>query len=212
MNIRTFKPSFAGLAMLAAMCGYAAAQTAPQDPAPAVQTTQNLRLMSANAQLAKSVSTKDATQGQTVTAKLTSSVKADGVKLDKGTMLIGRVEQVQKPSGNSPAKLALVFNEARLSNGKTIPVKATLLGAYPQGTMDYWVNTTTSGSLLPIQPRTIPSDQKVDQEPGTLSHVAMHSAVQSSASGVFTSKDHDINLKRGTRFQIAIAPETMTAG
>jgi hypothetical protein len=80
------------------------------------------------------------------------------------------------------------------------------LGAYPEDTADYWVDTTTSGSLLATQPRAIPADQKVDQEPGTLGNVEMHSSVQSNASGVFVNKDGNVNLKRGTRLQIAIAP------
>ena len=36
----------------------------------------------------------------------------------------------------------------------------------------------------------------------------MESAVQSNVSGVFLSKKHNINLHEGTRFQLAIAPET----
>lgn len=222
MTKHFFKPSLAGVAMLAAMCGYAAAQTAPQNTSPAMQSTQNgaamqstqnLQLVSANAQLVKSVDSKSASQGQTVKAKLTSSVKtANGTKLDKGTMLIGKVEQVKRSSDNGPAKLSLVFDQAKLKDGKTVPVKATLLGAYPADASAYWIDTTASGSTLPVQPRTIPDDQIVDQKPGALSHVAMHSSVQSSSSGVFTSKDRNINLRRGTQLQVAIAPETMTAG
>ena len=213
MTKHFFKPSLAGMAMLAAMCGYAAAQTATNtSPATqqssqntaAMQSTQNLQMVSANAQLVKSVNSKDASQGQTVKAKLTSSVRAaNGVKLDKGTMLIGKVEQVRKSNNDGPAKLSLGFDRAQLKDGKTVPVKATLLGAYPSAN---WVDPTATSSLMPLQPHTIPSDRKVDQQPGTLSHVAMHSSVQSNASGVFTNKDGNVNLKRGTRLQVAIAP------
>lgn len=213
MTKHFFKPSLAGMAMLAAMCGYAAAQTTMNtSPATqqstqnttAMQSTRNLQLVSANAQLMKSVNSKDASQGQMVKAKLTSSVKAaNGMKLDKGTMLIGKVEQVQKSNNDGPGKLSLVFDQAKLKDGKTVPVKATLLGAYPTAN---WVDPSASGSLMPLQPHNIPSDQQIDQQPGTLRHVAMHSSVQSNASGVFTNKDGNVDLRRGTRLQVAIAP------
>lgn len=218
MTKHLFKPSLAGMAMLAAMCGYAAAQTAPQNNEPAqttqsMQSTQNLQLVSANARLMGGVNSNDAMQGQMVKAKLTSDVKtADGMKLDDGTVLIGKVEQVQKSQNDGPAKLSLVFDQMRLKDGKTVPVKATLLGVYPAGTGNYWAATGMSGSMMPMQPHNIANDHMVDQEPGELGHVAMHSAVQSDVSGVFTSKDDNINLKRGTMLQVAIAPEMTTAG
>lgn len=217
MTKHFFKPSLAGVAMLAAMCGYAAAQTAPQNTSPAMQdtqsttamqSTQNLQLVSANAQLVKAVDSKDASQGQTVKAKITSDVKtANGMKLDEGAMLIGKVEQVQKSNDGGPAKLSLVFDQLQLKDGKTVPVKATLLGAYSANSYTYAVDAAAAGSLMPLQPHNIPDDQKVDQQPGALSHVAMQSAVQSNVSGVFTSKDRNVNLKRGTRLQVAIAPQ-----
>lgn len=222
MKIRLIGPSFLGVsAMLIATCGLAAAQTAPQNtmpeqntsPAMHSQNTENLQLVSANAQLVKGVNAKDASQGQTVKAKLTSDVKlANGMKLDEGAMLIGKVDGVQKSMNDGPSKISITFDQLRTKDGKTVPVKATLLGAYPANTAAYWVDTSSNGALMPIQPHTIPSDQKIDQEPGSLSHIAMHSAVQSNASGVFMSKDQNVNLKRGTRLQVAIAPETMTAG
>lgn len=213
MKLRFFTSSFAGLAMLAAMGGYAAAQTTSQAVPATTQNTQNMQLVSANAQLVKTLNSKSASQGQTVTAKLTSNVKAaDGTKLDKGTVLIGKVEQVQKSGGSGPATLSLVFDQARLKNGQTVPVKTTLLGAYPANAGDEWVDSGASGTLMPVQPHTIPDTQKVDQEPGMLRHVALRSAVQSDVSGVFTNQNGNINLKRGTRLQIAIAPQTTAAG
>lgn len=204
MILRSFRPSFTALAMLAATCGYAAAQTAA--------SPQSLQLVSANAQLVKAVNSGNATPGEIVKAKLTSNVKTvDGMKLDKGTVLIGQVEKAEKSTHDGPATLSLVFDKAKLTNGRTIPVKATLLGAYPASAGDYWIDSTGSGSMMPVQPRTIPDDQKIDQEPGALSHVALRSAVQSNVSGVFTSKDRNIRLKTGTRLQLAIAPE-MTNG
>jgi hypothetical protein len=182
---------------VAATCGYAAAQTAPE----------NLQLVGADALLTRTVDSKTAAQGQQVTAKLTSNVKGAGmVELPKGTMLIGKVEQVQTSTNKGPSRLSIVFDQAQLGNGQAIPIKATLLGAYPADTGEYYVETGTDGSLLAGLPHKISPAEQIDQEPGTLSHVAMHSSVQSDASAVFTSTDRNVNLKGGTRLQMAIAP------
>lgn len=201
--------------MLIATCGYAAAQSTQPMQAESSQATQqaasNLQLVSAEAQLTHQLNSKDATQGETVKAKLTSDVKtAEGMKLDKGTMLIGKVEQVQRSTGSSPSRMSIVFDQAQLKDGKTIPVKATLLGAYPSSAGSYFADTGTNGSLMAVQPHRVSSQVKVDQMPGTLSHVGMHSAVQSNVSGTFVSKDRDIDLRKGTRLQVAISP--LTAG
>ena len=60
-------------------------------------------------------------------------------------------------------------------------------------------------------PASVPNTEKVDQEPGALGNVEMHSAVQSDSSAVFTSAKHNINLKIGTQLQVAIAPQGTTA-
>ena len=216
MKTYFLRPTFLGVsAMLIATCGYAGAQNAqsPQNAQPessqAMQQTmpENLQLVSAAAQLTHKIDTKTARQGQTVKAKLTSNVKtAEGMKLDKGTMLLGKVEQVQRSTDNGPSQLSIVFDEARLKDGKTIPVKATLLGAYPSNTGDYYAESGTNGALMPGEPQRISDQQKIDQMPGMLSHVGMHSAVQSNVSATFISKDRDIDLKQGTRLQVAIAP------
>lgn len=205
--------------MLFAMCGYAGAQVSAQNAQPETsqntqQTTpENVQLVSAQAQLSHALSTENAAQGQVVTAKLTSSVKtAEGMKMDKGTMLIGKVEKVERSNNNGPARLSIVFDQARLKDGKTIPVKATLLGAYPSNAGSYYAETGVSGNMIPNQPHMISSQEKIDQMPGTLSHVGMHSAVQSNVSATFIAKDRNVELKKGTRLQVAIAPLTANNG
>lgn len=198
MRFRLFTPSSLGLsAMLVAMCGYALAQTAPQ----------NFELVGANANLVQNLDSKNAAQGQKISAQLTSNVKNGSTELPKGTILFGQVEQVQSSNNNGPSQLSVVFDQARLKNGQTVPVKATLLGAYPVEDGSFYEDGGTGGSPEEVLPTHIASDQKIDQEPGTLSHVALHSAVQSDASGVFTSKDRNIDLRKGTRLQLGIAPE-----
>lgn len=168
---------------------------------------QNLNLVSANAELTQGLNSKSTTQGQSVMAKLTSDVKTEGqTELPKGTMLIGKVDQVQNADSNgNNSKISIVFNEARLSNGREVPIKATLLAAYPPEVMGV---AESASSYMIQQPAHIPSDLQVQQDPGTLGHIMMKSSVQSDVSGVFLSGKHKINLDRGTRLQLAIAPET----
>jgi hypothetical protein len=200
MKLRLFGPSSLGITAILISYGFAAAQTAPNTP----------QLVSADANLVQRLDSKSAAQGQVVTAKLTSSVKnGSSLDLPKGTLLVGKVEQVQTSKDNGPAKLSIVFDQAQLGDGHAIPIKATLLAAYPSDAGDYWAE---SGNEEALQPRFIPADEKIDQEPGALSHVALHSAVQSNDSGVFLSTDRNINLERGTQLQIALAPGgTLTA-
>lgn len=174
-------------------------------------SANHLRLVSANAQLITLVNTKDARRGERVTAKLTSNVKAaDSMDLPKGTVLIGKVEHVQMSRDRGPSKLSILFDQAKLRSGQVIPIKATLLGAYPSSSWDSFNYTGVGGPYTGVHPHYIPDDQSVDQESGTLSHIAMHSAVQSPVSGVFTSKNRNFKLNQGTELQFAIAPMTMS--
>lgn len=200
MTIRFLRPFSLGCAAMVAMaCSYAGAQAAPGN------MQGNMQLESANASLVQTVDSKNATQGQKVTAKLTTNVKAAGeTELPKGTILLGQVEQVEPSTNNGPSKLTIVFDQAKLSTGQTIPVKATIMGAYRENDDSYYSDTSNNGTITAVQPKVIQDDAQVDQTPGALGQVEMHSAVQSNASAVFTSKDRNINLKRGTRLQLAI--------
>jgi hypothetical protein len=193
MEIRILKIGIP--AMVIALCGFAAAQSPD--------------LVSARAQLNVNVDSAKVTPGETITAKLTSNVKSAGeMELREGTTLVGKVEQVQKSSGDAPAQLSVVFDQAKLRDGQTIPIKATLLSAYPATDDLYYAEGGYAEPLAPEQPHVIAADATFDQTPGLLGRVELRSDAQSDVSGVFTSKSRNINLSRGTQFWIAIAPES----
>ena len=184
--------------ILAMACSYAGAKNVPENP----------QLVSANALLVQNINSKNAVHGQVIMAKLRGSVKVAGqTELPKGTILIGQVEQVESSNHDGPSTLSIVFNQAKLRDGRTIPVKATLLGAYPANED---LDPAESARLAEMaETNVIPGQESVDQEPGILgSNVAMHGAVKENVSAVFTSKNRNINLKSGTQFQIAFTPET----
>lgn len=193
MGIRILQSSSLAIAAASfAFSGYASAQASP-----------NSQVATASATLVQNIDSKNASQGEAVTARLTSNLKG-ATELPKGTVLVGTVAQVQPSTNGSQASLSIVFDQAQLRDGHKIPIKATIIGAFPEESSDF-------GPSPDLVPDTIAPDQQVDQEPGPLSHVSLHSAVQSNTSGVFSSTDRNINLKKGTQLQFAISEQGSTA-
>jgi hypothetical protein len=89
---------------------------------------------------------------------------------------------------NGESKLALCIDQAKLKNGKTVPVKATIVGIYAPG-----IGPATP---YPVQPGDqvandwTSSIHQVDQI-GALSGVDMHSSLTSKNSGVLVSTKKD---------------------
>ena len=152
------------------------------------------QLEAGNARLTKDLDTAHAMKGEMVTAKLTQTIETpEGLKLPNGTELMGHVDQVQPSYAKSPAKLSLTFDKAQLKDGKDVAIKATLVAVAPSGAPDDMESK-------------IAGNDSFDQEPGLLSGVSLHSAVQGKTSGTLISRDKNIHLRAGTEMQIAIAP------
>jgi hypothetical protein len=172
--------------------GFATAVVALSGLAMAQEPAQGVKLMAGNAVLVHSLSSKSATTGEAITVKLTSAIKTPGgVELPRGTELIGRVDQVKASDKNGPSTLVLTFNQARLKDGKAIAVKATLAGF------------SAAGGIQEL-PTAVPADGSFDQEAGSTSGVALHSAVQDKTSGTLTDGRRDINFGAGTQFLVAV--------
>lgn len=177
--------------------GAAMAQTSSSE------SGQNWQLTGANARLVHKLDASSVRQGQPVEAKLESSVKTDqGVKLDKGTELQGTVTSVQNASNGGASSITVNFDKAQTKDGKTIPVKVTLLAAYPPsaGTQAMYGFTEIGPA-----PQHINSNETVNQEPGQLRHIALRSKVQSDNSGTFQDSDGNVKLAAGTYLQVGIA-------
>ena len=134
--------------------------------------------------------------GSTVSAKLQGKVNlSDGTELPKGTILLGKIttDDMQQ---QGTKKLALRFDQARLKDGTTIPIRATIVGFYAANEGDtgaFPANNWTASTLA------------FDQEDVT-SGVDLHSKIASQNSGVFvSSKKDDVKLKQGSEIQFAIA-------
>lgn len=138
--------------------------------------------------------------------KLDHTVKtAAGAKLPGGTEVWGRVEKVEASQNGGPSMMTLRFTTAKLNNGQTVPVKVTVIGAFPASARDTYVNSM--GGELPSAPRQINPQDRYTQKPGLLRHIEMKSAVQGRNSATFTNQDGNVKLNRGTYLQLAIAPQ-----
>lgn len=188
-------------------------QTSPPDhPATVEGRVDAQNMVRGSVALTRSMDAKKDRDGSQFEAKLTRTVHLkSGKKLDKGTVLVGMVaNDDMQESGRS--KLAVRFTEAKLGNGETIPIKATIIQVYPP------VGLTADGSPLPDEsgPAYDLDDHAnewnsrqldVDQI-GALRNVDLHSRLASQNSGVFVStKSDDVKLMKGSQFELAIAEQ-----
>jgi hypothetical protein len=163
-----------------------------------------IRMTRARAELMRPLDAKKDQSGSDVQAKLKQKVRLiDGTELPDGTILIGRVG-VDDMQQQGMSKLALIFNQAQLKDGKTIPVKATIVSIFPPEMTNSEGYPVTAGDQVPNSwtDGTLRVDQ-VDAIPG----VDLHSRISSKNSGVFVStKKDDVKLKEGSEIQFAIGP------
>ncbi|HWE86762.1 MAG TPA: hypothetical protein VG267_17590 [Terracidiphilus sp.] len=172
------------------------------------QSAQNM--VPGTVALTRPLDAKKDQDGSQFEAKLTHALHLkSGQELAKGTTLVGKVEQDDmQMSGRS--KLAVRFTGAKMGNGETMPIRATIVQVYPP------VGFTQDGSPIPDesgpnwdddqrQNPWNPSEQHIDQI-GALRNVDMHSNLASQNSGVFVStKGDDVKLRRGSRLELALA-------
>jgi hypothetical protein len=156
------------------------------------------------AELVKNLDAKKDHTGDTVQAKLAQKVTlSNGTELPKGTMLVGKVttDDMQE---QGMSKLALRFDQARLKDGTTVPVRASIVGYFGPGALDSEFSPDEGGAQMPNDwtAKTLEFDQM-----SVASGVDLHSRIASQNSGVFVAtKKDDVKLKGGSEIQFAIAP------
>lgn len=176
-----------GFALVSLMTAAASAQT----------------LAGVNTRLVQALDTATAAAGQPVAVKLENTVTTtDGVKLPRGTELVGKIAEVKPSQNGGPASVTVAFTTAQLKGGKQIPVKATVLAAFPsdQGLESQYSDQTT----LDVPPDHVASNVQVDQEPGALKDVSLKAAVQDADSGTFSKTKGNFKLGIGTYFQVGV--------
>jgi hypothetical protein len=177
-----------------------------------VAFAQSATLAGVNTTLVRELSSQNAKPGDTVEVKLAQGVKVDGVELPRETILIGKVDAVMASENRGRSSMSVDFTTARLKNGKEIPVKVIVLGAFPASQTD---EESYSSDFVSPAPQSVSDQEQIDQEPGTLGRVAMTSSAQAPDSATFTNKDGNIRLAAGTWLQVGIRPlhgGTMASG
>ncbi|HEY2469793.1 MAG TPA: hypothetical protein VGI45_18380 [Terracidiphilus sp.] len=195
--------------MLLLTPGFGSAQTSMQAqsdvPSQAGQE-QAAQMVPAQAYLLNKLSAKDTKPGSQFTARLSETVHLkNGPELPKGTELIGTVS-TDDMQIKGASKLALRIAEARLKNGKTIPVKATIVGLYAPET-----ETINGNNVAPGEEES--NDWKssvlnVDQL-NAAGGFDLHSRVNGNNSGVLVStKKNNVKIASGSELALAIAAQS----
>ena len=164
------------------------------------------QMVATRAALQHTLDAKGAHAGQQFQAKLPRKVTLkDGTTLPGGTMLIGKIGN-DDMGVQGKSKLVLCINEAKLKDGKTIPVKATVVGVYPPGTQtsEYYMAGAAGDQVANPWHNGITKIDEID----ALHNVDLHSNLNSQNSGVLVSKqDDNIKLKSGTELALAIGAD-----
>jgi hypothetical protein len=211
MNSFKSKLGMSALALAIMVPAGAAAQstqngqdTQPNSSGNASASSEANQMVAAQAAVVGSLDAKDAKPGEAVSARLVNKVQLkNGQELPSGTVLMGKVAQ-DDMNVKGKSKLALRFDQAQLKDGKTVPVKATIVGIYSPGSGPANSYLTAPGNQVPNGWTS--QEQQVDQV-GALSGVDLHSRIASSDSGVLVStRKDDIKLKSGTELALAIGP------
>jgi hypothetical protein len=166
--------------------------------------SEAMRMIPVEASLQRNLDARKDKPGAKFEARLreTAHLK-NGPELPDGTMLLGTVTtDHMKYHGTS--RLALRFTEAKLKDGKVIPIKATIVDV-SQPSYGYYMDGPSASSMW--------SDKTLQvDELGAISGVDLHSRIAARNSGVFIShKKDNMKLSAGTRFTLAIAAKKKAA-
>ena len=198
-------------------------------------TPRNIQLVPAQAQLDKTLNAKRAKQGEVVTAKLEETVKIpDEAALPKNTVLLGHVDAVQASTHRSDSQVTVTFDKARLKNGQTVPIKATVMAIAAPASMSN-EEATTSGTMppavaggpgmaggpgaaggpgtagaapaAPAQPMNVPEPTSNPQSTTAkqgVPGVMLKSDIHQATSATFMSKGRNVEVPDGTQMELAI--------
>ena len=121
---------------------------------------------------------------------------SDGTVLPSHTVLSGKITRDDLQSAGQ-SEFAIRFDQAQLKNGKTVPIKVTIVDiARPTTDTDEYAasNDWTSQTLTVEQLNVV-------------SGVDLHSEIASNDSAVFVStKKHDVKVPAGSELKLAIGP------
>ncbi len=169
---------------------------------PVTGQREAMQMVRARAELMRPLDAKKDQSGSAIQAKLVQKVTlADGTELPSNTILVGEVA-VDDMQQQGMSRLALRFNQARLTNGTVMGIKATIVGFYGPRAGGYHEYATEAGDQVPNS--WTDGSLQLDQI-NVVAGVDLHSKISSENSGVFVStKKDDVKLKEGSEIEFAI--------
>ena len=126
---------------------------------------------------------------------------SNGTVLPSHTVLNGRVTRDDMQTAGK-SEFALRFDQAQLRDGKTVPIKATIVNITrpSSGAEGYDASSDWTSQTLAVE------------QLNALSGVDLHSEIASNNSVVFVStKKHDVKVPAGTELKLAIGPASDTS-
>jgi hypothetical protein len=126
---------------------------------------------------------------------------SNGTVLPSHTVLNGRVTRDDMQT-EGKSEFALRFDQAQLRDGKTVPIKATIVNITRPSSGDegYDASSDWTSQTLTVE------------QLNALSGVDLHSEIASNNSVVFVStKKHDVKVPAGTELKLAIGPASDTS-
>jgi hypothetical protein len=185
--------------------GSAKLQRVSSNSAQASAQSEAMQMVPAEVQLARELDAQKVAPGYKFQTTLQDKVQLkNGPELPRGTVLMGKVV-TDKMHAGATSRLALRFTSAKLKDGKTIPIKATIVGvagpaddtfgySHQSAVTDGWNSQTLKMDVIGVQ-----------------SGVDLHSSIGAKNSGVFvTNKKSDVKLAEGCRIGLAIAERTIS--
>jgi hypothetical protein len=191
------------LTLLASARNTKATQDSATTQSAAMNTPSNpeaASLVPVNAVLSHALDARKDHPGSAIEAKLTEKAHlSDGTELPSGSILMGQVV-TDDMQHQGKSTLALRFDQARLKDGKVIPIRATIVGLLSP------VSDTGIGYAVPNN--WTDATLQID-EVGVVPGVDLHSNITSQNSGVFVStKKDNVKLAQGSQVQLAIGPRS----
>jgi hypothetical protein len=158
--------------------------------------TEAAQMVPAVAQLTRTLDADKDHLDSTFQAELSQKITlTNGTVLPSHTLLIGTVTRDAMQAGSS--EFALRLNQAKLKDGKTLPIKATIVDiAQPNfNTVEYPASNNWTSQTLTVE------------EPNVVSGVDLHSEIASNDSAVFVStRKRDVKVPAGSQLKLAIGP------
>lgn len=199
----------AGIGMLALSAGLALGQS-PSNQAKIASGTQ------VDAQLKSKLDTQHAKVGDAVAAQTTAAIKEDGrTVLPKGTKLTGHVTSVTAAeSKKSPSRIGVLFDQATLKNGATMPVHFAIASVV-QARADAGMQAGMPAMDMPPPPQPVPDQGGEGGGMGGTGRVLAPIGGGMTVPGAVTGASPEIGavMRETNQAQIAVSlPQPEVAG